>query len=88
MAQKYTQVSFNSFYNMMKKDNYGDTTPCYDVKGNLTAFNIKVKKSLITISVNGRISVEQSGVLKESGRYYGKQMVSTVKEIANCYNFC
>ena len=26
--------------------------------------------------------------LKESGRYYGKQMVSTVKEIANCYNFC
>lgn len=87
MAQKYTQVSFNSFFNMMKKDNYGVTTPCYDVKGNLTAFNIKIKSSLITVSVNGRISVEESGVLKEKGRYYGKQMASTVKEIAQCYSY-
>ena len=85
MAQKYTQVSFNSFYNMMKKDNYGETTPCYDVKGNLTAFNIKIKHNLITVSVNGRISVENGGQLKENGRYYGKQMAATVKESANCY---
>ena len=85
--QKFTQQKFQGIYNLMKYD-YKTVTPFYDEKRNLTAFKILENKNLITVSVNGRISVEQSGVLKESGRYYGKQMVSTVKEIANCYNFC
>ena len=85
--QKFTQQNFQGIYNLMKYD-YKPVTPFYDEKRNLTAFKILENKNLITVSVNGRISVEQNGVLKESGRYYGKQMVSTVKEIVNCYNFC
>ena len=85
--QKFTQQKFQGIYNLMKYD-YKTVTPFYDTKRNLTAFKILENKNLITVSVNGRISVEQNGVLKESGRYYGKQMVSTVKEIVNCYNFC
>ena len=85
--QKFTQQNFQGIYNLMKYD-YKTVTPFYDEKRNLTAFKILENKNLITVSVNGRISVEQNGVLKESGRYYGKQMVSTVKEIVNCYNFC
>lgn len=82
--QKFTQQKFQGIYNLMKYD-YKTVTPFYDTKRNLTAFKILENKNLITVSVNGKVSVEQTGNLKETGRYYGDGFVDTIRDVVSYY---
>ena len=82
--QKFTQQKFQGIYNLMKYD-YKTVTPFYDNKKNLTTFKIMQNKNLITVSVNGKISVEKDGNLKETGRYYGVNFVDTVRDVVSYY---
>ena len=82
--QKFTQQKFKGMYNLIKFD-YKTVTPFYDLKKNLTAIKVMQNKNLITISVNGKISVENNGNLKESGRYYGDGFIDSAREIISFY---
>lgn len=82
--QKFTQQKFQGIFNLMKYD-YKAVTPFYDNKKNLTTFKIMQNKNLITVSVNGKISVEKGGNLKETGRYYGVDFVDTIRDIVSYY---
>lgn len=85
--QKFTQQKFIGLANLLKYKGISVRLSVDKTKPNrvnYTSMAFKNKNHLISVSINGRITVEKDGRVIDNLRCYGKEVVSEIHNINEC----